>query len=286
MAMTAGMDPQVNKVEVRRSEALWRAARLVFFLSVALLACHRKHVSVASVPELPYPACAGEPLPEGQIVAAQHLRPGPTSLDPHVDERYELRRRGCVFVATVRQEWPLGTADVQVVFDEHLLPLRAWRRTTIPGSRRADGSADIRRYELRTPEVTITRRDPAGVTYEVLRGGPRPRAVIGPGRGLLTAWIRRAHLRVGEQLRESVLDFREIVERLQDVTLRREADLFVPWLGHAARVYTVYGREAVFTDDTDAVIGDLAGMRPDATLTTAPPPAMPLYGPPDPVHTP
>ena len=54
----------------------------------------------------------------------------------------------------------------------------AWRRTTIPGVNREDGAADIRRYELRTPEVTIKRRTAEGrIEYEVLRG-PRPRAVI------------------------------------------------------------------------------------------------------------
>ncbi|MEI8256660.1 MAG: hypothetical protein WCJ30_13380 [Deltaproteobacteria bacterium] len=262
-----------------------RSFALLVFLAVLAGACRRKHIAVGSVPEIPYPTCDGAPLPAGEVVATQHMRPGPTSLDPNVDERYELRHRGCVYVATVRQAWPLGTAAAEVVFDENLLPLRAWRRTTIPGSRRADGDADIRRYELRTPEVTIKRRGPEGVTYEILRG-PRPRAVIGPGRGLLTAWIRRAHLRVGERLREPVLDFREIVERLQEVTLRREADLFVPWLGHAARVYTIYGREPVFADETDAVIGDLAGMRPDSTLSTTRPAAMPLYSAPDPQHTP
>lgn len=257
----------------------------LFVALLACTACHRKHIAVASVPELPYPTCDGAPLPAGEIVATQHLRAGPTSLDRNVDERYELRHRGCAYVATVRQEWPMGTADIEVVFDANLLPLRAWRRMTIPGSRRPDGSAEIRRYELRTPEVTIKRRSPEGVSYEILRG-PHPRAIIGAGRGLLTAWIRRAHLRVGERLREPALDIREMVEALRDVTLRREDDMFVPWLGRNARVYTIYGREPVFADENDNVIGDLAGLRPDATLTTPRPPAMPMFSPPDPVGTP
>ncbi len=263
--------------------------RALAALSIAFViasgGCRRKHVSVASVPELGYPTCDGAPLPAGDVVAAEHLRAGPTSLDANVDERYELRRRGCAYVATVRQEWPLGTADVEVVFDANLMPLRAWRRETIPGSHRADGSAEIRRYEMRTPEVTIKRRGPEGVSYEVLRG-PHPRAVIGPGRGLLTAWIRRAHLSVGQRVREPVLDIREIVERLGEVTLRREPDMFVDWLGRNARVYTIYGREPIFADENDNVIGDLAGMRPDRTLTTPRPMAIPMYGAPDPVGTP
>jgi hypothetical protein len=82
------------------------------------------------------------------------------------------------------------------------------------------------------------------------------------------------------------LDIREVVERIQDATLRREADMYVPWLGHDARVYTIYGREPIFADENDNVIGDLSGMRPDATLSTPRPPPMPLYGAPDPVGTP
>jgi hypothetical protein len=259
---------------------------LLAALLATLPACRRKHIPVASVPEIPYPTCNGAPIPAtGELVASGSMRAGPTSLDPNVVERYEIRHRGCVYVASVRQEWPLGTADAEVVFDEQWLPLRAWRRTTIPGSRRADGSADIRRYELRTPEVTVKRRGPEGVSYEIIRGG-HPRAVVGPGRGLITAWIHRAHLREGERSREVVLDFREVVERVQEVTLRREPDMFVDWLGRNARVYTIYGREPIFTDEHDNVIGDLSGMRPAALVTTPAPPAVPMYGTPDPVGTP
>ena len=52
------------------------------------------------------------------------------------------------------------------------------------------------------------------------------------------------------------------------------------------RVYTFFGRETVFADEHDVVIGDLAGMRPSDSLTTPEPDALPEYGGPDPVHTP
>jgi len=264
-----------------------RLAALALALALAALAaCKRKHVPVASVPELPYPTCGGAPLPPGAVVAAGHLRAGPTAVEQTVVERFELRDRGCAFVLTARQEWPLNVADIEVVYDRGLVPLRAWKRMTLPGVARADGQADIRRYELRTPEVTITRRASSGPrTYEILRG-PAPTVVIGPGRGILTAWLRRARLPVGGAVREYALDMREMVEVIRPVTLRREADQLVPALGRTARVYTIYGRECVYADETDAVVADLAGMLPADRVRTPAPPPMPRYGEPDPEHTP
>lgn len=240
---------------------------------------------MGSVPLLPYPTCGAAELAPGEPLAAGHLRPGLTSLESRVDERFELRRRACLYGLTVRQEWPLAVADVEVLFDEAWLPLRVWKRMTLPGSRRHDGNADTRLYELRGSEVTIRRRDPQGLRFELLRG-TRPRAVIGPGRGLLTAWLRRARLREGQRVREPVLDFREQVEVLRDVTLRREPDQYVAALGRVARLYSIYGREVFYADETDTVVGDMAGLAPASMVRQPPLPLMPLFGPPDPVHTP
>jgi len=52
------------------------------------------------------------------------------------------------------------------------------------------------------------------------------------------------------------------------------------------RVYTFFGQDTVFADENDVVIGDLAGMRPDESLTTPEPSPLPTYGGADPVHTP
>jgi len=87
-------------------------------------------------------------------------------------------------------------------------------------------------------------------------------------------------------VREHVLDMRELLETLRPVTLRRDPDLYVAALGRTVRVYTVYGRESVFADESDTVIGDLAGMLPADRVTTPAPLPMPRYGEPDPVHTP
>ena len=171
-----------------------------------------------------------------------------------------------------------------MLYDAQLLPLRIWKRMTLPGIERAAERADIRRYELRTDPVSVKLRSMQGrISFELLRGG-RPRAVIGPGRGLISMWIRRAHLQVGQKLRELAIDVRGL-EKIEPVTLQREADLQHPELG-SVRVYTFYGRETVFADQRDLVIGDLAGMRPHRLLTSDPPPALPVYGPIDPVHTP
>jgi hypothetical protein len=230
-----------------------------------------------------------------RVVASGHLRSSPLSLERNVTETFRIEDRGCETVFVGRQEWPIQSADFEVIYDEHKVPIRVWKRMTVPGAKRADGYADIRRYELRTPEVTITRHTADGQTkYEILKpggkttvaAGAKPVAVVGPGRGVLTMWIQRAKLSVGERVRELVLDFREMVELLEEATLTREDDRFEPSLGKTVRVYTVYGREAVFADDDDFVIGDLAGLRPSDTVEIPEPVPTPLFGEPDPVNTP
>ncbi len=262
-------------------------AALVALLAAALLSggCRRKHIPVSSVPQIPYPSCGRDPLPEGEVLAEGYLRSGEFSVERLISERFTLRRRDCLHTVTVRQEWPLNVADVEVVYDDQWVPLRAWKRMTLPGVHRTDGMADIRRYELRTPAIALTKLSNGVRTYELLRG-ERPTVVLGPGRGLITAWIRRAHLGVGGRVREVALDIRESLEVVRQVTLRREPDQYVAEYGRALRVYTVYGRESVFADEHDVVVGDLAGLRANAVLRTPAPPPLPLYGTPDPVHTP
>lgn len=263
-----------------------RGAALVALLAaLASAGCRRKHIPVSSVPQLPYPQCGHGALPPGEVLAEGRLRSGDFSVEQLIREHFTLRRRDCLYTMTVRQEWPLNVSDVEVVYDASWLPLRAWKRMTLPGVHRSDGLADIRRYELRTPTITITRSSNGVRSYEELRG-ERPTVVLGPGRGLLTAWIRRAHLSVGGRVREVALDVRESLEVVRAVTLRREPDQYMAEYGRSLRVYTVYGRESVFADDQDVVVGDVAGLRADAVLRTPAPPPLPLYGEPDPVNTP
>jgi hypothetical protein len=274
---------------------LLRLAPVVAVVVVALAGCRRKHVPVEAVPELGYPSCGDGGIDQGEVVARGHLRSGPLSVERNVVERFELQRTPCGYTFRSRQEWPLTIADVEVRYDERLTPLWAWKRMTIAGSTREDGNADIRRYELRTGDVFIKHRSADGrLTLEKLLPGGRARipegatlgAVVGPGRGVITAWLQHARLPVGAKTHELVLDFRDMVESLEEATLERHEDRFEGSLGRTVRVYTFFGRETVFADEHDVVLGDLAGLRPSETLTTPEPEPLPTYGGADPVTTP
>jgi hypothetical protein len=277
-----------------RAHAVRRALRVALLVAFAVVscACKRKHIAVGAVPELGYPVCGDAGADDlGVIMARGHIRSGPWSQEQRVVERFELHRTACGYTFRTRQEWPLAVSDVEVRYDPELAPLWAWKRMTIPGSMREDGNAEFRLYELRTGHVFIKRRDASGVVTreELLPGGrvPVPEgahvgAVVGPGRGVLTAWIKRAKLPVGGKARELVLDFRDALESLEMATLERSEDLFDRSFGKSVRVYTFFGRETVFTDDDDTVIGDLAGMRPNQLLQSPEPEPMPTYGEPSP----
>jgi hypothetical protein len=206
--------------------------------------------------------------------------------DPNVVERFEIRDHGACRTIQMSQEWPLGTSDVHVVFDREGLPLRVWRLTTLPDERGRDSHRDLRVYDLaNAAEVLLARRGPNGLREGVAIRGPRPRAVIGPGRGLLTAWIQRTDLGVGERVRESVLDVREPLALVRDVTLERQPDREVGDLGRV-RVYTIYGREPVYTDDEGVVVGDMFGLRRADAVPGPIPDPLPDPGPIDPAEEP
>jgi hypothetical protein len=278
-----------------------RRARFVAMLAgtvcaLASIDCKRRHVPVDAVPELGYPACAdGGPEDPGVVVARGHIRAGPLSNEKNVVERFDLRQTACGYTFHSRQEWPLDISDVEVRYDANLTPIWAWKRMTIAGSRRPNGNADIRRYELRTGDVFIKRRDAAdSVTFERLLPGGRMKApvgaridaVIGPGRGVLTGWLKRAKLPVGGKTYGLVLDFRSMLEELEIASLERDSDRFEPSMGRSVRVYTFYGQETVFADDADVVVGDLAGMRPSESLESPEPEPLETYGGADPAHSP
>ncbi|MFO0693580.1 MAG: hypothetical protein U0230_08500 [Polyangiales bacterium] len=259
---------------------------LAFTALLALAGCESclKRVPIAEVDDLGYPSCETAPS-ETRVVTASRMRSGPTMREKDVVEDFRLEQRGCHYVATVHQEWERSVSDVEVIYDLDWKPLRAWKRMLLPAPSGHEPLVDIRRYELREEPATLFARTPGGVERYWFRGG-RPVAVVGPGRGLLTPWIRAAHLAVGGQVRGPVLDFRRPVERVYEVALRRDPDRYEPSLRRTVRVYTVFGRESVFADETDTVIGDLAGLRPAASVRAPEPAPLPTPGPPDPVHTP
>lgn len=257
---------------------------ITLLLALALAgceACEGPRRDVATLPDLGYPTCDGEPLPEGEVIGSNVLRSGPSMREQEVVERFEIRRRGCVTVVRASQEWPLGTSDLDVVFDAELTPLRVWKRTTMPDATGPIGHRDVRVIELRTDPVGLTRRTAAGAWERFELRGAKPRAVIGPGRGLMTIWFRRAQLPEGGRVREPVLDVRESMALIREVTLERLADRDVEGLGRV-RVYTIFGREPILTDENDVVVGDLFGMRSASAVEGAVPDPLPDPGPIDP----
>ena len=263
----------------------------VSLLALGLLAtlpgCKRKHLPVDTLEEIPFPVCvshgqAKEALAEDggtaalggdssvgpdsvgpersrSVVVARQLRGTAASMaESSASETFELRPQDCLFVFRAREEFGGGLTESEVVFNQAYEPLVAWKRL---GHSSSSTLADTRWFELRTAQVGLLRKERNGTVAREHIRGKVPKAVIGPGRGVLTAWIRRSHLAVGAKVREPVLDFRENLEVIRDVTLKREPDRFEASLGRTVRVYTIYGREPVFTDETDAVLGDLDGKR-------------------------
>lgn len=251
---------------------------ILLFALVGCESCLSRH-QVDSVPERGYPTCDGEPLPEGELLSEGVLRAGPYMRDP-VIERFAIRRRGCIYSITVRQEWPRQVSDVEALFDENWRPIRAWKRMVAPAD--PEETEDTRLYEPLNEPPTMSERTPDGLAHREFRGA-NPVAFVGPGRAILTAWIRAENLEVGETARGPVLDFRELYERIEEVAIRRDADREEPTLGgRSVRVYTVFGRESVFTDETGLVIGDLAGLRRHEDLDSPMPPALEEHAPADP----
>ena len=238
---------------------------------------------VDSLPERGYPACDESSPPASGAVAERTLRAGPVMTEQSVIETFSFGPRACHFVYTGHEEWAMGASDLEIVFDAQLRPLRAYKRSTAPGPQAPAARTDIRVFELRGPHVELTRRRPLAALERLVYRATTPAVVIATGRGALTPWIQRAHLSVGGRLRESALDIREDVEVIRDVTLRREDDRDDPLLGHV-RVYTIYGREPIYTDDDDVVIGDMMGLVLGNLVERPRDPAVLTDGPPSPQH--
>jgi hypothetical protein len=206
------------------------------------------------------PTCAAPASAE--IRARGHLVSGPEMRERGIDERFTLTREGCVLRFEGSLDWAGSRTETRIDFDpETLAPLRATKVLT--GEVGQGGSlSETRRFELRGERVAVRDERADGSSQNWLLRAPlpvRPMAVIGTGRGVLTLWLQRAKLAVGGRVRELVLDMRENMEVVREVSLHREADRDDPRLGHV-RVYTIYGREPFFADENDVVVGDLMGL--------------------------
>jgi hypothetical protein len=198
----------------------------------------------------------------GALPLDVHLRASGASMAQAPNtEHYTFAPRDCFFVSTLVQDSIHGRVTVEVTYDASLMPLVAQKRFVPPSGE----GAEVRTYEMRTERVTLKVQNADGsVSFAALRGA-RPTAVIAPGRSALHPWMRRASLEPGEKVREHVLDMRERIEVLRDATLAREADRREERLGGVVRVYTIYGREVLFADDRDAIVGDMAGLAREGT---------------------
>lgn len=255
-------------------------ASFAYGLTLAMLCplgCEGSRVRVADHPPFAYP-CDGE---RGTLIGEGVLRSGPTMREQGVVERFAVRQKDCGLVVNMSQEWALGTADAEAVFSSEGVPLVVWKRTTMPTAKSRVGHVDTRRFDLRARPIRLWRRSPVGRLERYTLRGRRPQALIGPGRGLLSAWIRSAGLDEGERVRAPVFDVREPVEVVRDVTLARLKDRRVRGLGKV-RVYTIFGREPVFTDQRGIVVGDMFGMRRATAVKGPVPDPMPDPGPMDP----
>lgn len=267
----------------RRAPALLAAA--IVFLG----GCKRQHYPADKVELLPYPSCKeGGGPPE--VLYETSLVSGEGDTRMRITERFRYERRPCktgdVFAAVTHQEWPVQIADLEVLYDASGKPLRVWRRWTVPGSKRDDGNADTRVIELRTTPVGLKRKTDQGVVeQETLRAPLVPEVVLGQGRANLTLWLQKEKLAVGQKVRRPALDVRN-VEKIETAALERRPDMLVAALGRTVRVYTFHGKETVFADENDRVVGDLAGLvTAEASGRTMPPPIGP-HIPIDPVNTP
>ncbi len=216
---------------------------------------------VRSLADRGYPTCAEGAAAAQVDPVERELRAGPGTTEQSVVETFSLAAAGCHVVYTGHEEWAMGALDLDIVFDADRRPLRAYRRSTAPGPQSPDARTDVRVFDLRGPHVELTRRAPLGEIEWLVYRAPSPGVIIATGRGALTPWIQRSHLAVGGRVRESALDIRESIEIIRDVTLHREDDRDDSRIGHV-RVYTIYGREPVYTDDHDVVIGDMMGLVP------------------------
>ena len=259
-------------------------------LSVGCEQC-LKRVEVSEVERHPYPGCTS--LAEhDEVVRGYTLVPGASARDRSSWETYRVIDRRCGDEAEPRfhlvrthQEWARQVTDVEVVFDADWHALFAFKRMAVPNVDNAEETISTRSYELRNDPPTMSERGADGVVVHRrfrTRGAPLA-AVVGPGRGIFSAWIvQHPELAVGDVIRGDVLDFRELLERVDEVALRRDPARDEAGLGGEVRVYTLFGRESVFTDEEGFVIGDLAGLRPLAPGQRPPARLLPELPPLDP----
>ena len=237
-----------------------RSAHVVFLcaLLLSLCGCKLTKHAVDSVQTLPYPDWAAAAWKDDSLTPIRRSLHRAGDVGRAAFERFEIRRTTAGIVARAHVENAFSAVDIDVVADDHFVPLRVWRRATAPGIVN-DARPDLRLFELRVTPATMAHRG-SDFTRDFARmEGQRPTALVTESVGLATLWLLRAHLSPATKSRESVLDFAK-GGIYQPGALTREADLVRPELGGRVRVYKIYGREVIFADDNDTVLGNLDGL--------------------------
>src|SRR5690606_27769397 len=96
-----------------------------------------------------WPSCAS--AGQEELLAARELVAGPNMLEKSVVERYSLHERGGCIIGRAFVRWKLGDTALEVVWNEDLVPLAAYKRMTYPGDANL---FDERAYQM-TDESTL-----------------------------------------------------------------------------------------------------------------------------------
>jgi hypothetical protein len=236
-------------------------ALLLVVLGVCSAGCEgcMRRVPVDQVDLAEWPACAASPPDE--ILVARELVSGPDMLEKSVRERYSFSRHGDCYVGRVLLTWRLGETALEVVWDRDFLPLSAYKRMGYPGDA---GLFEERGYRMSEDGSVMVRL----ATDEVERfrlAGQRPTVVVPVGRGLFSAAFQRARdLPVGESARETAVDLRRLVERVEPASVRRDPPKRLEYASEPLGTFTFMGRDTMYVDQRGFVMGDLAGLVPSS----------------------
>lgn len=206
-----------------------------------------------------WPACASAPREE--LLVARELVSGPSALEKGVRERYSIAKHGECYVGRMHLSWRLGETALEIVWDEDFVPLAAYKRMGYPGQ---PDQFDERAYRMDARSAMV-RRAPGELERFTFRGETRPLMVLPTGRGLFSAAFLRAKehdLEVGESVRETTIDLRRLVERVELGSVRRDPTRKHEFTEQPTETYTYMGRDTMFTDERGFVIADLAGLVP------------------------
>jgi hypothetical protein len=226
--------------------------------------CMRR-VPASQVDLADWPACATTP-PDERLVARE-LVAGPIMREQTVVERYSIARHGDCLVGRVYLRWKLGDTALEVVWDRDRNPVAAYKRMSYPGEPERFEERGYRMSETESVMVRVASHEIERFRFR----GARPTAIVPTGRGLFSvAFGRHLELGVGESARDTVIDLRRLVERVEPGSTRRDPAREHEFTSEPLLTFTFMGRDTIYADSRGYVMGDLAGLvATDAELVDA-----------------